>query len=84
MIIYDDATDCSGTITYGAFWYSAEPNSYRWTVGPLMRESGVNFIFCASCLAYCDAMDVVTGDFAELHCSYCGSTDLCLGDLENE
>lgn len=87
MSIHDDAPDGSGTMVYGGHWHPAEPNAYKWGAGPEMRTSGHAFLFCCVCLAYCEAMDVVVGNFGEYHCIFCGSDEVCFPtneDLEGD
>ena len=81
MSEYDDTTNGSGTMVYGNHWAASEPNAYKWNVAPLKPR--MTFFICAGCLAYCDAMDVVVGDFAELHCAFCGSDEIFLADEED-
>lgn len=82
MSIHDDVTDGSGTMVYCDHWLAAAPNSYRWISGPLIREQGASFLLCGDCFCYCDVMDVVVGDFGDLHCVFCGSDFIHISDLE--
>lgn len=84
MSQYDDADNGSGTLVYGGYWLPAEPNAYKWMIGAEMRKEGINFLVCGSCLAYCDAMDVIVGDFAELHCVFCGADEIHINLDEGE
>lgn len=80
MSIYDDAQNGSGTQVYCEYWYSAEPNAWTWVASHFMQEKGAPFLECAGCLAYVDATNVVVGDFGDLHCEFCGSDEIYLGD----
>jgi hypothetical protein len=83
MGIHDDVTDGSGTMVYTNIWYAAEPNAWRWVVGPIFRESCAAFLECEGCLGYGGASDVVVGDFGDLHCTFCGS-DLIHFNLDED
>ena len=72
MSIYDDADNGSGTLVYCDHWVAAEPNSSHWVAGHIFREAESNFLICVGCYCYCDPSDVVTGDFGDLHCGFCG------------
>ena len=84
MSIHDDAPDGSGTMVYNNIWCAAEPNAWRWVAAPIVRDSGAVFLECGDCLCYCDAMDVIVGDFGDLHCVFCGSDSTHISDLDED
>lgn len=77
MSIYDDTDDCSGTMLYTLtsgkeYWAAADPNAARYSK---VLKYG-DFLRCVGCSACLDNFDIVTGDFGDLHCVYCGSDDI--------
>lgn len=73
MSIHDDATNFTGVLAYGEFWYAPEPNAVQYTRILNPRNA---FVLCQKCGVYTTALDIVTGDFGNIHCVYCGSDDI--------